>query len=179
MPRPPSPMIVAGRMGSVLDANLAAAKLRGEGINAQVEPTNAFSLTGLDITLNDQGVGVLVPESQAAKAAEVLEEFGREKCGDTPKIGDYEPEPEIVLESRKTLRAVKRGIVLNFFIPFLFIFLLLRIRKTSRAFKAVEANLSEEYVLEVRHLLKLSEAFALLGWLLLIGVIFFACGGTL
>jgi hypothetical protein len=68
-------------MGNVLEANLAAAKLRGAGINAQVEPTNAFAATGLSITLNDQGVGILVPESQVEQAEEVLEEFRAESSG--------------------------------------------------------------------------------------------------
>jgi len=72
---------VIGRLGNVLEANMAAAKLRGEGINALVEPTNAFAATGLTITLNDQGVGILVPESQVEQAEAVLEAFREESSG--------------------------------------------------------------------------------------------------
>ena len=100
MPRPPSPFVVVGRMGSVLEANLAAAKLRGAGVNALVEPTNAFAATGLVISLNNKGVGILVPESQADRATKILEEFERESLGEgrTEGAEEMEGEPEALEE---------------------------------------------------------------------------------
>ncbi len=101
MARPPSPFVVVGRMGNVLEANLAAAKLRGEGINAQVEPTNAYALSGLDITLNDQGVAIMVPESQVEQAEAVLEEFRAESSGASLAVGEADAEMDADAEAEE------------------------------------------------------------------------------
>lgn len=161
----PNPLVVVGRMGNVLEANLAAAKLRGEGIRAQVEPTNAYAATGYDAFLNAKGVGVLVPQSQAEEAATVLEEFGREKQGATPKIGDYAP--EIVAGSRKLMRLVWWSLLCTFVFPPLAIFVFFRILKTLRQLKAVESTLTEETADEVRGRLETGLGLIILCWVIL------------
>ena len=69
----PDPLVVIKRMGNLLEADLAVDRLWDEGLDAQSEPTNAVITS-----LNDQGTTILVPQSQAEQAAEVLEEFEKE-----------------------------------------------------------------------------------------------------
>ena len=154
------PMVVA-RYRTPMEAEMAAEKLRANGIAAEVEPHAAFdAISHMQFTLAPGGIAVFVPGTVIVHAREILE----------IEASDEKKEEEVPIEAqaRRAFHLAVYALVLLFVAsPAAYIWVCV----VDRRYKGQKADLAEDVKSRVEaHLVK-GQIVSFIGTILALGVI--------